>query len=286
MHLKLYPEGMKLYEKRERSLPTGWYPDTEEGVREILMKWGDMHGKREENCISGIVPHAGWFFSGYIAFSVMSNLITDAETVVIAGGHLPRGISAMLFNYRELDTPLGPLETDLTFLEELSESIKFYEGTEADNTVEVQLPIIKYLFPESKVVALRVGAGDDSIELGKEIAAVSRNLGKKTVVVGSTDLTHYGPSYGFTPHGTGNSALRWVKEVNDKKIIDAFISMDGERVLEHGNRDKAACSSGAAACAIAFAREKGRTRGELISYKTSNDVYQGDSFVGYAGVVY
>lgn len=277
---------MKLYEKRDRSLPSGWYPDTEEGVRKILLNWEERHGKREEDCISGIVPHAGWFFSGYIAFSVMSNLSSDADTVVLAGGHLPGGISAMLFNYRELETPIGPLETDLTFLEELSGRIIFYEGTEADNTVEVQLPIVKYLFPESKVVALRVGAGNDAIKLGEEIAAVSRQLSKKTVVIGSTDLTHYGPSYGFTSHGTGNSALRWVKEVNDKKIIDAFLSMEEEKVLEYGNRNKAACSSGAAASAIAFARQYGRSRGKLISYMTSNDVYPGDSFVGYAGVVY
>ncbi len=277
---------MKLYEKRDRSLPSGWYPDTEEGVRKILINWEERYGKREEGCISGIVPHAGWFFSGYIAFSVMSNLSPDADTIVIAGGHLPGGVSPMLFNYKVMETPIGPLETDLTFLEELSGRITFYEGTEADNTVEIQLPIVKYLFPGSKVVALRVGAGSDAIELGGEIAAVSRKLGKKTVVVGSTDLTHYGPSYGFTPHGTGNSALRWVKEVNDKKIVNAFLSMEEEKVLEYGNRNKAACSSGAAASAIAFARHFGRSQGELISYMTSNDVYPSDSFVGYAGVVY
>ena len=277
---------MKLYKTRERYLPAGWYPETKAAVLDILTKWEKMAEGKRGNGVSAIVPHAGWFFSGYIAFSAISLLEKEVQTVVIAGGHLPGSVSGMLFNFRELETPLGPLETDLPFMEELASAYNFYEGTEGDNTVEVQLPIVKYLFPDSMVVGLRVGAGDDAPAIGKEIARIADKLGRKTVIIGSTDLTHYGPSYGFSPQGTGESAVRWVKEINDRKIIDAFLDMNTGKVLEYGNTDKAACSSGAAACAIAFAEQKGIKRGDLISYMTSNDVYPGESFVGYAGVVY
>ena len=43
---------------------------------------------------------------------------------------------------------------------------------------------------------------------------------KKYVCIGSTDLTHYGPKYGFTPEGAGLSGIEWAKEANDKSFID------------------------------------------------------------------
>jgi AmmeMemoRadiSam system protein B len=37
---------------------------------------------------------------------------------------------------------------------------------------------------------------------------------------------------------------------------------------------------------MAFAREAGVLRGELLDYRTSREVHTSDSFVGYAAVVY
>jgi hypothetical protein len=65
-----------------------------------------------------------------------------------------------------------------------------------------------------------------------------------------------------------------------------MLEMDIEEVLRLGNEAKAACSSGAAAAAISYARSRGVNGGRYIGYASSHDLYPADSFVGYAGVVY
>ena len=105
-------------------------------------------------------------------------------------------------------------------------------------------------------------------------------------MAGSTDLTHYGPSYGFAPAGTGTRALRWVREVNDHRFIESLLAMEFKTALERALTERSACSAGGALAALSFARENGVTKGELVRYSTSFDVHPGDSFVGYAGILY
>ena len=111
-------------------------------------------------------------------------------------------------------------------------------------------------------------------------------MGKKIVVVGTTDLTHYGSNYGFMPKGTGPDAVDWVKRRNDKRFVDALLAMDPERVIEEGLSNQNACCAGAAATALSAAKHLGALEAETVAYSTSYDKSPGDSFVGYVGVVF
>ncbi len=279
---------MKIYKSRKRILPVGWYPETEKQIVAMFHTW--EHNRILPGSITGgiaaIIPHAGWFFSGDVAFWTLSMLEKQVDTVVLVGGHLPGEAVPVCYNYMQLETPLGLLPVDVPFMEELVQKRSYQSEAGADNTVEIQLPLVKYLFPESAVVALRTGADDGAIELGKDIYRTAGKLKRSVAVIGSTDLTHYGETYGVTPHGHGAEALAWVEQVNDKNIIEAMTAMEGKKVITLGNTAMAACSSGAAACALSFAAEMGRTKGHRVHYKTSYEVYPGDSFVGYAGVYY
>ena len=106
------------------------------------------------------------------------------------------------------------------------------------------------------------------------------------VVLGSTDLTHYGRNYNFTPHGLGPEALRWVKEENDASLVEALTNLRGEEALYLAERNHSACSIGAAVTALSYGACWGNTTGKLVEYKTSCDIRPSDSFVGYAGIVY
>ena len=112
-----------------------------------------------------------------------------------------------------------------------------------------------------------------------------KKANKRVVVLGSTDLTHYGPNYGFAPNGHGPEAVKWVKEVNDKKFIDQALKLDGPGMLKAAQADQSACSAGGAVAAVAAAKAQGAQKAALIDYYTSYDVMPGDSFVGYAGMV-
>lgn len=269
---------------RKRFLPPGWYPDTPERTREAIARMNVASS--EGRGIAGVVPHAGWEFSGRVALEVFTCLSRRIDTMVIIGGHLGPADGILCAAEELYDTPLGQLTADLELREKLCASLPLREDRVADNTVEVQLPFVRHLFPEARVLGMRVAPSEDARRLGQALVAAAAATGRRICVVGSTDLTHYGPNYGFQPSGGGARAVEWVRTVNDKRFIDALISMDFPAALERASREHSACSAGGALAAMTFARENGASSGQLLSYATSYDVHPSDSFVGYAGVLY
>ncbi|MFP4068076.1 MAG: AmmeMemoRadiSam system protein B [Spirochaetaceae bacterium] len=268
---------------RPRTLPPGWYPHNAEAVRRQLEQWWDVTPE-ERRFQSVIAPHAGWDFSGELAFRVLQRLAPDAEVVAVVGGHLRTGDGVRAAPEEAYETPLGPMEADLELLDALRERLDATADTVPDNTVEVQLPMVKYLFPKAKSVYLRAPADEDAVRLGAELAAYRTERGLRLAVVGSTDLTHYGPNFGFTPRGVGEESVRWVREENDRAFLDAAVSMDTEGMLRLALQHRSACSPGAAAAAAAFARELGADEGVLVGYASSYDKHRDASFVGYGGI--
>jgi len=236
--------------------------------------------------VAGVAPHAGWEFSGALAGAVFAALPGDLDTIVIIGGHLAAADGILCASEESYETPLGPVPADLELLARLGRLVPMADDRWADNTVEVQLPLCRHFHPEARCLALRAPPSSLAGDLGRAVASAAGTLRRRFGVVGSTDLTHYGPNYGFVPSGVGAEAERWVRDVNDRRFIDALTAMDEQSARDHAVREHAACSAGGAIAAMAFARELGVTRGDLIAYRTSREVHPSDSFVGYAAVLY
>jgi AmmeMemoRadiSam system protein B len=213
-------------------------------------------------------------------------LAAEAETVVVVGGHLHAGDPLHAAFEEAFETPQGLIEADSALLEAVRSRLRLVEDRVADNTVEVQLPMVRHFLPQAKLLAFRAPPDGKAVQLGRELAVCARELGRDLVVLGSTDLTHYGPNYGFAPRGGGEEAVRWVREVNDRRFIDAALACDPLLAISLARSEQSACSAGGAGAAMAFAGERGACPGELVSYRTSYDVMPGSSFVGYGGVLY
>lgn len=279
-------------ELRQRCLPSGWYPDSEaETRREIESFGGYIKGFKPEaaEVHGGVVPHAGWYFSGRLAALVfhLASRQKTPDTIIVFGGHLGGG-QGIIYDDQAWDTPLGPLEIDRDLTRALMDKAEVRpEGSATnDNTVEVQLPLVKYYFPQSRLVALRAPHTSEAAAIGRQAAELAKEKGRSVLAFGSTDLTHYGPNYGFSPKGSGREAVAWVKEQNDKGFIDLSLALDGAGLLDHAARNHSACSAGAVAAAAAAGQALGSSRGVLLDYYTSYEVRPDDSFVGYAGILY
>ena len=190
-------------------------------------------------------------------------------------------------------TPFGDVEVDTdaaSLLLESSEDL-LIEDSRAhieEHSLEVQVPFIKYFFPKSKIVPIQILPDEKATLTGKKIGEIISRSKKEMVVIGSTDLTHYGDNYGFTPQGYGPDALKWLKE-NDARIIKLCLEMKAENIVEEAAMDKNACGSGAMAATVAAAKAMGAKKGILIEYTTSHDVFKEGDFdmgVGYAGIVF
>jgi AmmeMemoRadiSam system protein B len=272
---------------RHRALPRGWYPESGAEIDRILSGWRSETRENEpRTAVSCIVPHAGWFFSGALAFRTLERLERKADTVVIVGGHLPSGAGVLVATEESYDTPFGTVPADLELVRTVIDELEARPDTEPDNSTEVVLPMARYLFPESSFVLIRAAPSRTAISLGETIAQAADRFSRRIRVIGSTDLTHYGPAYRFTPHGTGAAAERWVKEVNDREFIDAVVSGDLEAALSASLLHRSACSAGAAAAAARFAMCSGAPQAALLEHSTSLERHESSSFVGYAGIVF
>ena len=279
--------------RRKRALPRGWYPaDKNECQREIesyLEGWTPSQLQLTKG-LGGIVPHAGWYFSGKLATRVFHSLKlkSKVEVVVLYGGHLSPEDLPKIVTEEACETPFGDIEIDTGFVKNLMGrmDVKKESPTSGDNTVEIQLAMVKYFFPEAKLVAIRSPLSLKAEILGKEVAEIAKKAGISILAIGSTDLTHYGPNYGFLNKGIGPASVEWVKKENDKGFIDRALKMDISGLLKHALENDSACSAGAVISAMATSKAMGAEKGMLLDYYTSYDIMPDDSFVGYAGILY
>ena len=279
--------------KRKRNLPRGWYPwdgkDCKKEIESYLEGWSPPRELSIKG-LGGIVPHAGWYFSGRLTARVFSSLKSErkVELVVVYGGHLAPEDIPRIVAEEFWETPFGEIEIHTDFVKNLMKRIetKKESSSSGDNTIEIQLAMVKHFFPEAKLLAIRSPISLKAKALGKTVAEIAKKEGIHILAIGSTDLTHYGPNYGFLKKGTGPSAVEWVKKENDKGLIDRALKMDTEGVLKHALENDSACSAGAAASAMATCKSLGAEKGILLDYYTSYDILPDESFVGYAGILY
>ena len=142
-----------------------------------------------------IAPHAGYIYSGPIAgtaYAALSARGKEIERVILVGpahrvafpGLATSGASAF-------ETPLGPVTLDreaIALLLKEGRAREFERAHENEHSLEVQLPFLKQVCPNARIVPLL--AGDD------DWRAVERALEllwgeAETAIVVSSDLSHY-----------------------------------------------------------------------------------------------
>ena len=274
-----------------------WYPaqatECEREIREFIDR-GNITPPRSPNPVGGIVPHAGWYFSGAIACNVIHCLAKAGppgpDVIVLFGMHLHPGSANIMMATGGWQTPFGVIPVAEELAAAIAKRFAFRLETPArfteDNTIELQLPFIKYFFPEAAIVALGVPPTRESLAIGNAVVDAAGRLGLSVKVIGSTDLTHYGDHYGLASHGSGPAAVAWVRQENDRRVIEAMLGLDPEGVIEEALKNRNACCPGAAATAIQAGKHLGATVAESITYATSYERSPGESFVGYVGIVF
>ena len=253
-----------------------------------------------DSIVAGIVPHAGWIFSGALAamvFAAVKELHDKVNTFVIFGAaHGYFGAAPAVAAAGTWLTPLGEVVIDDELADAVlstGHAIDSLEAHGAEHSIEVQIPFIQDMFPGAKILPILVPPREQAVKLGTAVGEIiGQSEAKKIVCIASTDLTHYGPRYGFTPMGVGKSAVQWAQTVNDRKFIDLAVKAEPQALLASAAENCNACGAGAAAAAIAAAKQLGRTEGLLLAHTTSNEVMlekmntTSQESVGYAAIVF
>jgi AmmeMemoRadiSam system protein B len=253
-----------------------------------------------ETIVAGIVPHAGWTFSGPLAAMVFSAIRLQHEKVhtfvLFGAAHGYFGSSPAVYNRGSWITPLGEAFVDEELADDVltaAPSVSDLSAHRNEHSIEVQVPFIQYLFPGAKILPVIVPPREQAVTLGASVGEIiAGNEHKKIVCIGSTDLTHYGPRYGFTPMGVNSEALKWAYNVNDRMFIDLALELEPKRLLANAAENCNACGAGAAAATMAAAKKLGKTKGMLLAHTNSNEIMlrnmhtaSADS-VGYAAIIF
>jgi len=257
------------------------------------------HAGLPEPLVGGLVPHAGWTFSGAVAalvFAAAKHQRGAVDTFVIFGAaHGYFGAEPAVDGSAAWETPLGRTELNeplRQLLLDTGAAVLDSSAHRSEHSIEVQLPFLQHLFPDARLLPIIVPANESALVLGETLAQQTQTSQQTVVYVGSTDLTHYGPRYGFTPMGVGSEALHWASEVNDRQFLDLALSLEPRRLLANALENGNACGPGAAAAAIAAAKRLGAEKGVLLAHTNSNEVMlremgtAGRDSVGYAAVVF
>lgn len=149
----------------------------------------------EYSPLAVIVPHAGYIYSGAIAASVYKYIQTRSsiiKRVLLIGPSHRVGFHGMALSSADFfDTPLGAIKIDTQARESLLQHPDVHlveQAHTSEHSLEVQLPFLQIVLDEFSLIPIVVGnASPESIS---EIIN-SQWDGKETLVVVSSDLSHY-----------------------------------------------------------------------------------------------
>jgi len=269
-----------------------WYPDDCAGAVERYLAGFEPPDEAPARR-AAVAPHAGWRFSGGVAARSLAALSRSLPETVVCFSAIHRACldRSAIWTRGSWDTPLGDVAVDSelgrTLLERASDIACADHTPHLDeHALEVLMPFLRVLLPEARILPIMVTADDSAVELGRRVARASR--GRRVSALASTDLTHYGERFGFTPAGTGDAAHEWMR-ANDRRILELTTSLDAEAVVPEAEEHRNSCGSGALAAAVAFARQLGSEDGRLLERTDSHEVslprQEFTVAVGYAGVL-
>ncbi len=244
-----------------------------------------------------VVPHAGYAYSGPVASHAYYEIAGDGvpETFVLLGPtHSSRfpGYSAMIDGVWKM--PLGEVSVDSDLAKEIVQSSSFIdinpEAHDKEHSIEVQLPFLQYVYGDQfRIVPIAVGYSDHAMimDAGRAIAKAISGMERDSVVVATTDLTHYGSAYGYTPVGMSpfTKVYEWIQDV-DRSIIDLIVALDASALLKTvTEKGYTMCGATPVATMLIAARALGAKSGKLLKYTTSYDVSGSTKLVvGYAAI--
>lgn len=183
--------------KREEFVKGKFYPSKREEIEEMIEFFLRIESPKKIDCevLGGIVPHAGYEFSGSSAVHFFNTLKgKEIETVIIVNpSHTGYGGAISLDTNEVWGSPMGDLEIDLDFEKELDLSYS-EDAHKYEHSGEVMLPFLKY-FVESRFkivpITMKIQSYKNAKYLAEKIYETAKKQRKKILVIASSDFSHY-----------------------------------------------------------------------------------------------
>jgi len=149
------------------------------------------------NIIGGIVPHAGYEYSGEEAihfFDLLQKSKQVFDTVIIinpshSGGDYPISLDVNLY----WETPLGKVALDTEFQKALEFPLE-EEAHKSEHSAEVVIPYLQQMLKYSFMI-VPISMGEQSVMNARKIAAkifeTSMQMERRVLFIASSDFSHF-----------------------------------------------------------------------------------------------
>ncbi|PIN86208.1 AmmeMemoRadiSam system protein B [Candidatus Woesearchaeota archaeon CG10_big_fil_rev_8_21_14_0_10_44_13] len=245
--------------------------------------------RRRGDVMAVITPHAGYQYSGPCAAHVYKT-IAEAEMadlyIFLGPSHI--GFHKTCFSMDDWETPLGVLMSDDKFgaiLEENEIDLVPFPHKE-EHSIEVQLPFFQYAMKDKidkvrfiPIMVTEEDWQDSALRIKKSI----EQYRKKVCIITSSDFTHYGANYAYTPF---DSDIKENMYRLDKGAIEKINKIDAEGFMDYCEKTGATiCGKAPIAALLTILKGKAK-KAELLKYYVSGDISgEYDVSVGYAGIL-
>ena len=278
-------------------LAGSWYPS---GVSELQRLLDAALGSSvnrtgsfvRQGGLAFLVPHAAPAYSGAVAASVYRHVQAAGATRIVILGfshrHPIQGIAVPQVD--RIETPLGAIPIHRETADSLAASPPFHavpEPAACDHSVEIQIPFLQTFVPAATLVPLYIGylTADQRTAAAEALRGL---LDNRTVLIASSDLTHYGRDFGYLPFPLDGSTPERLRAL-DSAVLAAAGSLDqvlfGDELSRSG-----ATVCGAGPIRLLLETLSGlpvETFQETLDYETSGTIsHSYEHSVSYAAVGY
>jgi MEMO1 family protein len=233
--------------------------------------------------IGGLVPHAGYIYSGPCAAHFYACLDHSIQRVILLGvNHRARGHRAALSPAAYWQTPLGRIRVDQELNHVLQDGVHFLKLDDLahgeEHSIEVQLPFLQHLLGEFSFLPLSLAYMSiaECAELGAAVANVFRSStqsGIRTILMASSDLSHY-----LSPKETSEL---------DGIVLEEVLALNPRGLIEVAERENITmCGLLPTAVLLFAANVLGLKQACLLKHCHSGDVTPMRKVVGYASVAF
>jgi AmmeMemoRadiSam system protein B len=189
-------------ENRPAAVAGAFYPGDADQLNAELNRMLQGTSHRKKHAASAVmIPHAGWQYSGRLAAQTLAQVNIPNRAIILAPKHRGGGADWAVAPNRIWNLPGQNIETDMKLAESLIQAVDFFEFDSTvhaqEHAVEVQLPILARLAPETKIVGLVMAVSSwEMIRRGAEqfaafLESLSKEPSERPLLIISSDMNHY-----------------------------------------------------------------------------------------------
>lgn len=209
-----------------------WYPSNKQFLLLQIDKYlSNVKSQNLDKVIALILPHAGYAFSAQTAAYGVKEIIGKkySRIIIIGTSHyaqLPNQFTVSDVKY--YTTPLGKVEVDTDFAAKLKKLPEYcelgYNIHYREHSIQLIIPLLQSSLTNFKIVPIILGSLND-ITLKKLAGELSPMLNNETLIIISSDFTHYGVNYDYLPFPADENTESKLKDM-DMEAVKSILNLN------------------------------------------------------------